>query len=380
MSSTEALPGRARSTSRALRGLGIAAYCIALLLGFDFVYSNFFCDEDILARIYVPQYHHGFAPNFAGHNSWGTRRPPFYTDSMGFKDGSVREVPLTSATRRILLIGDSMTEAIGLSFEDSFAGMLQQLGQNSTPKTEFLNAGVASYSPSIYYTKVKSLIEQGLQVDEVVVFSDLSDVFDEATGYFCIDDDPRYFAYCKPEDIIKHKRTRKTILQRNLVIIDKLIPIIKVYIRLLRTGGKITPLSQTDTPKEAGWTLPGYDVGNAYAPLGVEGGIARSLQNMGKLADFLKQRGIPLWVAVYPWPPQLEHDDRDSRQIGIWREFCAENCKGFIDLFPTVFAEKDAHEDWYKRLFIVGDIHFSAAGHRLIFREVAKRLLGGESR
>jgi len=375
MSSTEALPGRAWSSSRAFRGLAIVAYCIALLLGLDFIYSNFFCDEDILARIYDPQYHHGFAPNFAGHNPWGTNRPPFYTNSMGFKDGSVREVPLVSATRRILLIGDSFTEAIGLSFEDSFAGMLQQLGRNSVPKIEFLNAGVASYSPSIYYKKVKFLIEQGLQVDEVVVFSDLSDVFDEATGYFCIDDDPRYFAYCRPEDVIKRKRTRKTILQRNLVTIDKLIPIIKVQIRLLRTGGKIIPLSASDTPNEAGWTLPGYDVGNAYAPLGVEGGIARSLQNMRKLADLLKQRGIPLTIAVYPWAPQLAHDDRDSRQVAIWRDFCAENCKGFIDLFPAFFAEKDAHEDWYRRLFIASDIHFSAAGNRLIFREVAKRLL-----
>jgi lysophospholipase L1-like esterase len=375
MNPTEALPGRAWSSSRAFRGLGIVAYCIALLLGFDFIYSNFFCDEDILARIYDPQYHHGFAPNFAGHNPWGTSRPPFYTNSLGFKDGSVREVPLVSATRRILLIGDSITEAIGLSFEDSFAGMLQQLGQNSAPKIEFLNAGVASYSPSIYYKKVKSLIEQGLQVNEVVVFSDLSDVFDEATGYFCIDDDPRYFAYCRPEDIIKQKRIRKKILQRNLVIMDKLIPIIKVQIRLLRTGGKITPLSESDTPNEAGWTLPGYDAGNVYAPLGVEGGVARSLQNMRKLADLLKQRGIALTIAVYPWPPQLAHDDRDSRQVAIWRDFCAENCKGFIDLFPAFFAEKDAHEDWYRRLFIAGDIHFSAAGNRLIFREVAKRLM-----
>jgi lysophospholipase L1-like esterase len=375
MNPTEMLPGRAWSSSRAFRGLGIVAYCIALLLGLDFIYSNFFCDEDILARIYDPQYHHGFAPNFAGHNPWGPNRPPFYTDSMGFKDGSVREVPLVAATRRILLIGDSITEAIGLSFEDSFAGMLQQLGQNSAPKIEFLNAGVASYSPSIYYKKVKSLIEQGLQVNEVVVFSDLSDVFDEATGYFCIDDDPRYFAYCRPEDIIKQKRIRKKILQRNLVIMDKLIPIIKVQIRLLRSGGKIIPLSESDTPKEAGWTLPGYDVGNAYAPLGVEGGVARSLQNMRKLADLLKQRGIPLTIAVYPWPPQLAHDDRDSRQVAIWRDFCVENCQGFIDLFPAFFAEKDAHEDWYRRLFIAGDIHFSAAGNRLIFREVAKRLM-----
>jgi hypothetical protein len=63
-------------------------------------------------------------------------------------------------------------------------------------RDRFLNAGVASYSPSIYYKKIKYLLESGLQFDEVVLFSDTSDVTDEATSYFCIDDDPKYRAHC----------------------------------------------------------------------------------------------------------------------------------------------------------------------------------------
>jgi lysophospholipase L1-like esterase len=117
------------------------------------------------------------------------------------------------------------------------------------------------------------------------------------------------------------------------------------------------------------------DVGNRYAPLGVQGGIERSLKNMQALADLLRARNIPLSIVVYPWPTQLALDDRDSRQVKIWREFCAKNCKAFIDLFPAMFAEKDAHPDWYERLFIPGDLHFNAAGNRLIFTELAKRLL-----
>ena len=29
---------------------------------------------------------------------------------------------------------------------------------------------------------------------------------------------------------------------------------------------------------------------------------------------------------------------------------------------------------WYERLYILGDFHFSAAGNRVIFRELAKEL------
>jgi hypothetical protein len=72
---------------------------------------------------------------------------------------------------------------------------------------------------------------------------------------------------------------------------------------------------------------------------------------------------------------QLAHDDRDSRQVKIWREFCAKNCKAFVNLFPVFFAQKDAHPDWYERLFIDGDLHFNAAGSRLAFEEMAKALL-----
>ena len=70
---------------------------------------------------------------------------------------------------------------------------------------------------------------------------------------------------------------------------------------------------------------------------------------------------------VYPWPMQLANDDRNSRQVAIWRELCAKNCNEFINSFPALFAEKDAHPDWYERLFNPGDVHFSAGGTRSCF-------------
>ena len=97
---------------------------------------------------------------------------------------------------------------------------------------------------------------------------------------------------------------------------------------------------------------------------------------MQMLADLLQQNGIPLTIVVYPWPALLAAYDPDNRQVTMWRDFCAlNNCKKFIDLFPAFNAEKKAHDDWYERLFIFGDFHFSAAGNRLMFRELAKQLL-----
>jgi hypothetical protein len=127
--------------------------------------------------------------------------------------------------------------------------------------------------------------------------------------------------------------------------------------------------------RRAAWTKAGVAVGHSYDPLGIEGGIERSLANMQALADLLRSRGIGLSVVVYPWPFQLAQDDRDSRQVQIWRDFCAKNCKTFINLFPAMFAVKDARNDWLEHLFIPGDLHYGVAGNKIIYRVVAEQLL-----
>ena len=175
-------------------------YCLALFLAFDFACSGLTRGEETLrpARIANPVYDHGFAANFDGYDVWGELRYRLVTNSLGFKDGSARNIELKAPSRRVLLIGDFFAEGIGMSYEDFFAGLLQRAGQQRNEKIEFLNAGVASYSPGIYYKKIKYLLDSGLQFDEVVLFSDTSDVTDEATSYFCIDDDPKYRAHCTP--------------------------------------------------------------------------------------------------------------------------------------------------------------------------------------
>ena len=124
-----------------------------------------------------------------------------------------------------------------------------------------------------------------------------------------------------------------------------------------------------------GWTIPGLDVAKDCKPLGGEGGIQRSLQNMRALSDLLAAKDIPLSIVVYPWAQQPAQGDRDSPQISLWRDFCAGRCKAFINLYPPFFAASEADRDWYGHFFIIGDDHFSAAGNRMMFRELARHLL-----
>jgi hypothetical protein len=373
-------------TGRLRPAVALAAmlgYCLVLFLLFDFAYSRLTHEgnEQPSARVANPVYHHGFLPKFEGHEFWGELRYPFFTNSLGFKDASTREVPLKSSSRRILLMGDSFTEGIGMRYEDSFAGLLQQAGQERSDKIEFLNGGVVSYSPSIYYKKIKYLLDIGLQFDEVLLFSDISDVNDEATHYFCIDDDPKYRAYCNTgEDLMRAASApvKDPAPKKGNFFIDHFTVTNRVHTWIRRWVqfrlNNFTKALSTDHSRIS-WAVPGFEIGDDYKPLGVEGGIQRSLQNMGKLADLLAARNIPLTIVVYPWAQQIAHGDRDSRQVSLWRDFCAQRrCKAFINLYPAFFAAAVADKDWYEHLYIMGDDHFSAAGNRMAFEELEKRI------
>jgi hypothetical protein len=357
---------------RVLLNALMVVYCVALFAVFDFVYSKLTRGQERPARTYDPVYDHGFATKFDGDDIWGGVRYRLITDSLGFKDASTRDVPLQSDMHRILLIGDSFAEGIGFPFERTFAGLLNEAGQSRAEKVEFLDAGVASYSPSIYYKKIKYLLDLGLKFDEVVLLSDSSDVEDEATAYFCIDDDPKYHQYCKrrPGEIPVPDIKRDYFID-HFVITNRVRVAISRWFQI-RSGDRRAAINNDHN--RIGWTTSNPDPEH-YKPLGVDGGIARSLENMGKLSDLLASRGIPLTIVVYPWAQQIAQDDRDSRQVRLWRDFCPGRCKAFIDLFPAYFAAADRDKAWYEHLYILGDDHFSAAGNRMLFEELSKRLL-----
>ena len=360
---------------RLLINTALFLYCLALFLLFDFLYSAFTMgqERERIARVADPVYDHGLVSNFDGYDIWGEARYPLFTNSLGLKDGSVREVPLKGSSRRILLIGDSFTEAIGIPYESTFVALLNRAGEQRPQKVEFLDAGVASYSPSIYYRKVKYLLGRGLQFDEVVLLSDSSDVEDEATSYFCIDDDAKYQKLCTtpPGTYPPATPLKRDFFIDHFAVTNRVRIVIKRWFQSA-LGNRRSAIEHDHD--RIGWTTPNPDPAR-YRPLGVEGGIARSLQNMTRLSDLLASRGIPLTIVVYPWAQQIAQNDRDSRQVRLWRDFCPGHCKAFIDLFPVFFAAADADKDWYERLYILGDDHFSAAGNRMLYAELAKHLL-----
>jgi len=262
---------------------GTVVYCLALYLLFDFGYSSLTRGEEQqrAVRIANPVYDHGFSAKFEGQDVWGEIRYPLITNSLGFKDASPRDVPLKSSSRRVLLIGDSFAEGIGMKFEDSFPGMLQEAGQARSEKIEFLNAGVVSYAPTIYYNKIKHWLDQGLRFDEVIVFSDISDVADEATRNSCLDDQKQLPKNCVPLSAAPAGPPE----WRPGDSFNMSIRLFNFFrYQLYWLAGTQDQVLNSNV--HSAWTIAGAAVGDSYSPLGIEGGVQRSIDSMlGRLRD-----------------------------------------------------------------------------------------------
>jgi len=365
-------------------------FCLAGFLALDWFRTNAIRNSVGIPRTGVndcqiqhdPIRDHSFKPNCSSMVLWGSERYPFFTNNLGLRDEKIRDVAPVVDRPRILLLGDSVTESM-TSWPDSYADMLAK----RFPQCEILNGGVNSYSPSNYLNTARIVLRQGIDVDEVIVFIDPSDVQDEAAVYRDADSSGAVYVLAEPW-IAQPFEEWRAWLASHLLLTNQAVTFVQ---RVLVAAGyyhlTLGLLGNLFDTGRAAWTYRPVDNtlgffasgGNGYGPLGVEGGIAKEKAKMTLLWQELQQRGIPLSVAVYPQPAQVAHDSVDSRQERIWREWCAHKCKRFIDLFPAFSAAKDKcpwfeRGCWYTKYFISGDTHYNGAGNAIVAKVVSQNL------
>lgn len=313
-------------------------------------------------RVASPVYHHGLAPMASVPDAAaGTHRYAVYTNSLGFKDASPREVPLTSSSRRVVFIGDSFTEGNGVEYPRTFVGLVDE--RLRARGVEVLNAAASGYCPVIYYTKVKHLLETvGLRFDELVVYLDISNAQDEVM-YYRLADDGTVQALPVPVSPWEMRNyLGKSALVRFLEERTTLAKIVAFSLRDRRLRLHPTDsFARSVNPYRSGWTFNPV----AFEEYG-RAGLESMTTYMDRLLALLRARGISLTIAVYPWPGQIMFDTTGSRQVVYWRDWAAKNGAGFVDHFPD-FLTGDRREQ-VARYFVRGDVHWNEQGHALIAR------------
>ena len=94
-----------------------------------------------------------FEPNCSATRDWGNDSYAFFTNSLGFRDEKVQEVPLIGVRPRILVLGDSFTEGES-AWQDTYVGRIAA----HFPQYRFLNGGMGTYSPSNYLNVARMVL------------------------------------------------------------------------------------------------------------------------------------------------------------------------------------------------------------------------------
>jgi len=324
-------------------------------------YAQSISDVEKRYRISHSIYHHTLAPSYDGLGRWGENYR-VCTNASGFKDRCDR-VMLLNKTFDIAFIGDSFTEGIGLSYEDTFVGKIAA----AFPDLRIANLGVGSYSPSVYLAKVRELLREGYSFKELVVYIDISDIQDEAIYYRFVDQ--------SLTDLPSLPNDNESLIGRIKRKCQQLFPLSYQGLfeirRRLSSDEKSPSLEDKNTFlqqdfERSAWTYNQKSLG--YGEMGVSKAIEKNIQIMSKLYDLLQKHGIKLSVGVYPWPAQLLYDQQQSLHVDIWKNFCKDKCNHFYDSYPSFFAfvKKEGANRAIEKLFINGDIHHNPLGAALI--------------
>ena len=314
-------------------------------------------------RQFSPVFHHGLRENVTVKRAtWGNRVYEINTNSLGFKSRSIRTVDLVSNKHRLLFIGDSFTEGIGVEYSNTFVGIVEE---KLTPEdVEVLNAAASSYSPIIHWRKIKYLLEDvGLRFDEVIVYLDITDPADEVWRYR-LGENENVVDRSPPRTSSQEERSAlssfKTAIRNNTILICALYAALRSAIRAVQ--------DETETAGEDLLTLDSnlWTVHEGLFRSWGHEGLQLMTLYMGKLLSVLDENKIRLTVAVYPSPQQIKSGDLNSIQVTYWKSWCEANGVTFINHFPSFFDPSKKTEDIIGRYFIPGDTHWNENGHRLI--------------
>ena len=337
---------------------------IGLFFGLDYLYSNTRTPSvEFGFHILHKVFHHSMAESFDGFGQWGDNKYRVCTDMNGFK-ASCNQVESSRKSFDVAFIGDSFTEAVSMTYEDSFVGMFAE----NNPSLHVANLGVSSYSPTIYLAKVRWLLEHGYMFNHLYVFVDISDIQDESIystgvtgnvyGKESINSDSQLF-----------------LLKQFVTDNFKLFKLGCLKIKNLWSNEEAQAKHQSVFKMQRSeWTYEKNS--SAYGVLGVDGSIKKATDKMIELYGLLEEHDISMSIGVYPWPAQLAEIEKVptqiNRQVEIWKSFCQQRCEKFVNLFPAYRGLISDHglDVVYDQYFIDGDVHFNKMGNQLVFDEI----------
>ena len=300
-------------------------------------------------------YHHDLKPNFRGLQRYGGTETLYVTNSMGFRDKETRAVPEQHLSLRLIFLGDSFTEGIGVPYEQTFVGRIQ----DALPDHDVLNAAAVSYAPVLENLKLKTKILP-LRPDHVVMLVDPSDVQDSIVYHDWLlrgENSPPIASADSVRRFVKRMIGKSQIIR---TVLGKIAPESLTWNRPMHPDGTVWTEYSAERPR---WL---YDIA-VWEKWGKHG-MDLLLGDLRETIRICRERSIRLTLVIYPWPEHIRNRQYLFDYQGAIKSLCRENNVQLVDLFDAF------DESMLSSHFIGGDVHWTAEGHALVASKILQAL------
>ena len=368
---------------------------LSIYLSLDIIFF-YFLPIDLKSKLYNNRahriksfyYHHDLRPMASFYDHWGYEKYQIFTNNLGFKDKNNRKINFKN--RNLLFIGDSFTEGVGIKYEDTFVGLIESKLKEKNDNIEILNAGVQSYSTSIYLSKIHYLLNiKKLPITDIVVVVSGGDIFDDAYKYLDID-----------ENFILNHVDHKNKIVINLInffksntliyqVISRITPpkvipgliksqfIKKTSLNYDEKENKLLKISNDEISKMSFLYLQDYNYlfsKDEFDKWG-KNAIDKSINNLKELSKIVEKKNINLNI-FYLYEPAIILREPDIAVLTYIKDSFKSletNSVSFFELNDYFKGYKDKYEV-YKNLFFINDIHLNKKGNKQVFEEILKKI------
>ncbi len=358
---------------------------LSLIYGADFLLGSYFNKRQINSfRTSHYLTHHGILPSEKGLASWAYIKYPFYSNSIGGRDTAIRKVSNAPRNKRLIIIGDSHSEGVGVWVHNTFPFIIQEMAQKDI---EILNASAVSFSPKLYYYRILDLIRNyGIKTDGVHVMLDLSDIQNEIVyGSFEPDSSPKKrkiqkmhefhlkhsFVYFRIQNIVRKLRMKRFIeITKNFEEYSentRMNDALEMYSGFFDQFEDEILAADPNFHKVGEWLYR-----PEYKTL-IDSSLNSSRHYISLLKDLCDENQINLSLSVHPWDIQISRQDTSDFWVESWRDFCQKMDIGFLNLYPA-FINPPIPASLGNDFFIPGDNHWNEKGHRIVALQMGEFL------
>ena len=364
-----------RKGSRGRYTFAASLFVVVVILGLDFSVkqvANYWKDRkktipqkksepaEASHRQFSETYHHGFVPLTEGREFYGSYEADYFINSIGMRDRSKRQISSAKPPGgRVLLLGDSFIDGVGMNFEDTVAGKL--LAKLSQRGIEVLNGGVASYCPTLIEARLQNwILHDRLEFDLALVFIDISDVRDEmryhrnSSGSFQPIDSVEFEGAIHADAVMRRPFRAKleSGVEKNFVILGALVRNLRQQYEKLPLAGSSMPFEHNRWPSYQG-PLESF----------VEQALQRQAKAMEKILDLCRQQNADLAIVIYPGIEQVQEGNPEDRHVRFWMQWTGTRNVTLISLYPDFIKIRNHLNDY---ILSPRDGHWNARGAELV--------------